>query len=136
MSDGDKGPSTRRIGDVGEEAAAEWYRAHGYTVTARNVREAHNEIDLICEDGTGLAFVEVKTRTQRPDVRSPFGRPADAVDAGKRRRTVLAAEAWLRAHPTDKQPRIDIAEVYLKKNDDGTHTVTSVRVFRNAVQAK
>ncbi len=64
------------------------------------------------------------------------GQETDAVGAGKRRRTVLAAEAWLRAHPTVKQPRIDIAEVYLRKNGDGTHEVVSVRVFRNAVQAK
>ena len=126
----------RTVGVLGEQAAAAWYERHGYTVVARNVREGHYELDLVAEDDTGIAFVEVKARTRAPGGRSRFGRPSDAVDADKRRRTVLAAQAYLRAHPTDKQPRIDIAEVYMKRMPDGTHAVGDVKVFRNAVKAR
>ena len=57
------------------------------------------------------------------------------MDAGKRKRTVLAAEAYLREHPTDRQPRIDVVEVYVGKAPDGTPTVLSVLPFRNAFGA-
>lgn len=135
MSDAEK-PVNLTVGALGEQAASEWYAQNGYTVVGRNVREGRRELDLIVEDADGIAFVEVKTRTQTPGVRSRFGRPADAVDKAKRERTVLAAQAYLRAHPTGKQPRIDVAEVYVKRTPEGTHTVTAVRVYRNAVKAK
>ena len=41
------------------------------------------------------------------------GRPARAVDRDKRRHIVRAAKEYLSAHPTKKQPRLDIIEVYL-----------------------
>jgi hypothetical protein len=58
------------------------------------------------------------------------------VDRGKRQRTVLAAEAFLRAHPTEKQPRIDVAEVYLSLTADGKVQVTDIITFRNAFGAR
>ncbi len=123
------------LGKLGEEAAAQLYIKAGYRVVERNRHESHNEIDLIAENDTSLVFVEVKTRTQHPGVRSRFGRPALAVDAGKRHRTVLAAESYLRTHPTDRQPRIDVVEVYIGKSPDGTPTILSVLSFRNAFGA-
>ena len=90
------------LGRMGEDAAARLYTDAGYRVIERNRHESHNEIDLILENATSLVFVEVKTRTQSPGTRPRFGRPASAVDAGKRKRTVLAAEAYLREHPTDR----------------------------------
>lgn len=125
----------QRIGRIGEDAAADYYTAAGYEILARNAHEAHNEIDLIVRDDKCVVFVEVKTRTQRAHSSSRFGRPADAVDSGKRKRTVLAAESYLRAHPdeiTGRQPRIDIIEVYLAP--DGR--VESILPFRNAFGAR
>lgn len=122
-------------GRLGEDAAAALYERAGYTVTARNHRESHNEIDLIAENRHSIVFIEVKTRTQKPGAISRYGRPARAVDAGKRQRTVLAAEAYLRAHPTDKQPRIDVVEVYLEKRADGSIAVLEVVPYRNAFGA-
>lgn len=127
--------SSLALGRLGEDAAAGIYLRAGYRIVERNRHESHNEIDLIAENAHELVFVEVKTRTQSPGTCSRYGRPARAVDAGKRRRTVLAAEAYLRDHPTDKQPRIDVVEVYVGKAPDGTPTVLSVLPFRNAFGA-
>lgn len=129
-------PVRQRNGRMGEDAAVALYESRGYTVLARNVREAHNEIDFVAEDDTSLVFVEVKTRTARPGVPSRYGRPARAVDSGKRQRTVLAAEAYLREHPTGKQPRIDVVEVYLSHAADGEAQVTDIITFRNAFGAR
>lgn len=125
----------QRVGQIGENAAADWYKAEGYEIIARNVHESHQEIDLIARNDQSLVFVEVKTRTQSAGTSSRYGRPADAVDASKRRFTVLAAQRYLREHPdlaVGIQPRIDIIEVYLRP--DGS--VERVRPFRNAFGAR
>ncbi len=125
-------------GQLGEDAVASHYEAEGYRVVARNYRASHNEIDLIVEDEQFIVFIEVKARVQACGVRTRYGRPADAVNAAKKQRTVLAAEAYLREHPVAKQPRIDVAEVYLTpaKNSDDSPTVERVLVFRNAFGAR
>lgn len=125
-------------GRIGEDAVAANYEANGYRVIARNYRSSHMEIDLIVENDHSIVFIEVKARVQAYGVRTRYGRPADAVNAGKRRRTVLAAEAYLREHPVNKQPRIDVAEVYLTPAADphDPPTVERVLTFYNAFGAK
>ena len=47
-------------GKLGEEKVCEYLTQLGYTIAARNFRIKGGEIDIIAEDGTYLAFVEVK----------------------------------------------------------------------------
>ncbi len=139
-----EGKTARQVtGHLGEEAVAQRYEAEGYTVIGRGVHMSHNELDLILRNDTHIVFVEVKTRHARPGVRSRYGRPADAVDSGKRARTVAAAEAYLRKRRADLsentpplQPRIDVAEVYMTKHADGTDEIIEIKIFRNAFGAK
>ncbi len=126
----------QRIGKLGEDAVARHYESEGYTVVERNRHQAHNEIDLIVSDGVQLVFVEVKTRHGVYGARSRYGRPADAVNKAKRARTVLAAQAYLREHPSSLPSRIDVAEVYMTHCADGRDEVTRVVVFRNAFGAR
>ncbi len=113
------GLTRAELGRVGERAAAEWLMAHGYTVVGRNLRFGHDEIDLVAECGDTVCFVEVKTRRQYPDYRTPEGTPAEAVDTRKKTAMVRAAEAWLSANPTDRIPRLDVMEVYADPGDEG-----------------
>jgi putative endonuclease len=71
------------------------------------VRAGRGEIDLVCRDGESLVFVEVKTRqTDR------YGRPAEAVNAIKRRRLIQAALWYLRELDNPEvRYRFDIVEV-------------------------
>lgn len=80
----------RALGADGEEQAAAWYEAHGYTVVARNWRCREGELDLVVRRGQGLVFVEVKTR--RSD---RFGTPAEAVTPTKQRRLRGLAARYL-----------------------------------------
>lgn len=67
------------------ETFAYWYlRRHGYVIVCRNFRASgvKGEIDLVGFDGPVLAFVEVKTRTSKPDAVSL---PEDAITVDKRR---------------------------------------------------
>jgi len=130
-------PTDKQIyGKLGEDAAADYYISQGYTVVARNLRVARNELDLIAENETHLVFVEVKSRHQAYGEESRFGRPASAVTRDKRMRTVNAAKGYLREHPTNKWTRIDVVEVYLHRNADGSHAVERVVPFHNAFGAK
>ena len=121
--------SRQRVGRIGEDAVAMRYAEMGFTVVARNLHVSHNETDLILCSETHLVFVEVKTRHASPESRTRFGRPAAAIDKDKRARMRKAAEDYLREHPTSLPPRIDVAEVYVKRLPDGTETVTEIKIF-------
>ena len=103
--------STMEIGQWGERVAAKHYKAQGYRIVEQNWRVVHKEIDLIAENRDYIVFVEVKTRS------SDFMRPAAAVTHDKQRLLINAARSYLRQHPTDKQPRFDVVEVYAAKNE-------------------
>lgn len=81
---------TRALGRAGEDAAAAYLRARGYSIIARNVRTREGEIDLIARIGDVLAFVEVKTRSSRV-----YGVPAEAVTRRKVARIRGLAAAYL-----------------------------------------
>lgn len=103
--------TTADIGKTGERLAARHLRRSGYRILAKNWRSYRHEIDIIArERSTGtVVFVEVKSRTP-----GSFGRPADAVDANKRRFLRLAAESWLMQNGGPEQPaRFDVIEVLL-----------------------
>jgi putative endonuclease len=88
--------NTRRqvVGRWGEEAAAQYLVANGYTLLARNVHSAHGEIDIVASKGGLLVFVEVKTRSSHT-----FAYPEDSVTRRKQAYMLSAAEEYLQAHP-------------------------------------
>ena len=97
----------RLIGRWGEQAAARFLEQKGYRVTGMNFACRFGEIDIIAEDRRYLAFVEVKLRKN-----AAHGQAREFVTPAKQRRIILAAELYLAAHPTRKQPRFDVVEVY------------------------
>lgn len=97
-----------KSGPAGEKLAAAYLREQGYAIAARNYRTRFGEIDIIASNSEYLAFVEVKTRKN-----DSFAQAREYVDAGKQRRVFASAGIWLSEHPTELQPRFDVAEVYL-----------------------
>ena len=53
--------TTKEIGNLGENVAAEYLTRHGFNVRDRNVLRKTGELDLVGEKGNTLHFVEVKT---------------------------------------------------------------------------
>src|SRR5919201_2135455 len=82
----------RVLGLVGEHVAERELIRRGYEIVARNVRTRYGEIDLICRDGHGFLFVEVKTRRA-----GPFVAAVEAVDPRKAARLEMLAQSWLAA---------------------------------------
>ena len=101
------GRANRRTGALGEQAAAEYLKRRRWRILETNYRCRQGEIDLIAEDRHYLIFVEVKTRKN-----ADFAEAREFVTAAKQRRVRTAAALWLSVHPTDKQPRFDVIEVY------------------------
>lgn len=105
-------PDKKETGKIGEDAAARYLRRNGYTILERNLHLSHKEIDIIAENHTTLVFAEVKTRTCDSPETTRY-RPATAMDYTKRKNIADAAKVYLALHATDKQPRLDVIEVYL-----------------------
>ena len=82
------------LGRYGEDRAARWYAARGYTVVDRNWRCAAGELDLVLvrsgPRGQELVVAEVKTRSS-----DRFGSPLEAVGPDKQRRLRRLAGEWL-----------------------------------------
>ena len=100
---------------------------------------SENEIDIIAEDDSFLVFVEVKTRSVQHEGSSLYGSPARAVDSKKRSNTVKAAIDYLRINYTEKQPRIDVIEVYMKErnNENSIHPqILSINHIRDAFDSR
>ena len=101
------GGNARLLGQWGEEQVAEKLRRDGWTIAARNFRCRMGELDIVAENETFLAFVEVKLRKD-----DRFGSACEAVTLSKQRKLRVAAQYYLMSHPTKLQPRFDVAEVY------------------------
>ena len=84
-------PSARRVfGDAGEQLAERALVRRGWRVVERNARTRYGEIDLVCHDGRGYVFVEVKTRRA-----GSFVSAVEAIGPQKVARLQRLAQAWL-----------------------------------------
>ena len=105
--------TTRSIGAFGEKKAAAYLMRHGYLIKERNWRTGKYEIDIIAVSLTDVVFAEVKTRTYRQKDLETAAPPKNAVHLAKQQYTRYAAQRYLQIHPTKKQPRMDVIEVWL-----------------------
>ena len=97
----------RAYGSAGEDAACAYLAQHGWRILDRNVRRGRNEIDIIAQKRSTVAFVEVKRRSGLN-----YGRPAEAVDREKQTRIVRAALLYMQEHRlSDAKIRFDIIEI-------------------------
>lgn len=107
-----------QVGKRGEQIAAKYLRRHGYDILERNLHISHQEIDIIAINKHCIAFVEVKTRTGRPDRADYLSAPASAVTYKKQEHLLRAANAYLAKNSNGLQPRMDVIEVYLAPDND------------------
>ena len=69
-----------------------------------------------------IAFVEVKTRTYTKETILTAPPPGNAVKSEKQRLTRRAAKDYLWHNPTKKNPRMDVVEVWLVRNEKDAKT--------------
>lgn len=94
------------IGRAGEAAARRCLEAKGYRILQQNWHWHHYELDIVAATAEELVFVEVKTRGEAPLVD-----PEEAIDPGKIRRIVAAADAYMQRFPQPLPARFDVVLV-------------------------
>ncbi len=125
--------SKKKIGDLGERRATRYLRLRGYFIRERNWRAGKAEIDIIAETLREIVFVEVKTRTYRKEELLTAAPPGVAVNTNKQRLTRQAARQYIYQCHTKKQPRMDVIEVWLcKDNKSGSPRVEKIHHIKAA----
>ncbi|MBQ8351065.1 MAG: YraN family protein [Clostridia bacterium] len=107
----------RRLGDLGEDAAAKYLRKNKIKILERNFTYGPHEIDIIAANREFLIFVEVKTRTHREETIAQYGRACEAVDHRKRHSMLCAVRGYCKSTPPKKKIRLDVVEVYFENTD-------------------
>lgn len=100
-----------KTGLLGEELAADYFLAQGYTIIAKNWRHSHWEVDIIASKNNVLHFIEVKTKRTKN-----FGLPEEHVNNKKMQNLMNAAEEYLYQHPEWKRIQFDILAISILKN--------------------
>jgi putative endonuclease len=116
----------QKIGQKGEDLAAEYLSAQGYQVLVRNYRNQTGEIDLICLDGNEIVFVEVKTRTNQN-----FGTPEMAVDQNKLKKIIEVGFQYLGETNNESCAwRVDVIAILLSAGElpETTH-YKGIRIY-------
>ncbi len=103
-------PTTRGI--AGEVIASRFLREKGYRVMSSNYHSRFGEIDIIAQDGKDIVFVEVKTRSD-----NAIMMPREAVTQEKQKKILRTAAMYIRAYPSNLQPRFDVVEVWVSEED-------------------
>lgn len=107
------------LGKAGENAAVAYLESRDYVIRHRNWRKGHLELDIVAAHANELVIVEVKTRSNRD-----FTDPEDAVDFSKIKRTVRAADAYMKLYQIDTSVRFDIITVV---GVDGEFTIDHLK---------
>jgi putative endonuclease len=99
--------TSRAAGDAAERRAAEFLVDLGFTILQRNYTCRLGEIDLVCEQGSTLCFVEVRMRTQ-----DRFGEAIETLTPAKLKRIALTARHYLmRHHLEQRECRFDVVTI-------------------------
>ena len=103
---------TTTKGLAGEVLAARFLREKGYTILSSNYHSRFGEIDIIANEGPYIVFVEVKARSEGSIIL-----PREAVTLEKQRKLLRTASQYMRAYPSNLQPRFDVVEVWVSDED-------------------
>jgi putative endonuclease len=112
----------QRVGQWGEQVAAEHLVSRGCEIVARNVRTPYGEIDIVAKQGEVTIFVEVKTRTS-----NTMGLPEESITAKKRKHMVACAEHYAAENEIDGW-QIDVISIEGKPGSE-----PKVIYFENAI---
>ncbi len=91
-------------GDDAEARAVAVLVAAGLVVCGRNIKVGNDELDVICEEGDVMVFVEVRHRTSRAEA-------LESISAAKQKRIVRAATRFLGPEVHRRYSRFDVVVV-------------------------
>lgn len=102
----------RKLGNFGEDKAAQFLKRKGYRILERNFSCRMGEIDIIAQKKECIVFVEVKLRKN-----SDFAYAKEFVTQSKQQRIINSAMLWLSNKDCDLQARFDVIEIYAPQGE-------------------
>lgn len=105
-------PTKLQTGNHGEDLAAAYLLAKGYTILERNWRYQKAELDIIAQHGNTTVFVEVKTRRGLA-----YGYPEEGVTPAKQKHLSRGANAYVMEKDINNDLRFDIISIILNKGE-------------------
>ncbi len=115
------GKTTKEIGNMGEEAAAQYLLRIGFHIIGRNIARKTGEIDIIAKKGETLHFVEAKSilchEFPNPDSIYSGYDPADNLHPYKIRKVGRTAEWYVAETDWEGEWQVDGLLVWLRARD-------------------
>lgn len=111
-------------GALGEQAAVDYLRQHGFMIVERNYRVGRSEIDIIASRHDELHFVEVKTRKY-----GTMTTPEEALTEQKYRAMRRAASAYMAQCNSPLEPCFSLIAVEMVGE-----RVEALRFVENAIE--
>jgi putative endonuclease len=106
-------PTSKAIGDNGEQLALIYLKKAGLKLITRNFRKRGGEIDLIMQDDSTLVFIEVRLRQS-----NQFGSPIESVTYTKRQKIIRTAQCYLQENTAQYLAyRFDVIGITPLNND-------------------
>lgn len=102
-----------QLGNLGERLTQDYVRSLGWHIRATRWRIQTGEIDLVCQDGDVLVFVEVRARTS-----DLFGNGVDSVDSRKVLRMSRVAQAYLHQYNWNGLFRMDVVGLQFSRDGE------------------
>lgn len=104
--------NNRRIGNKGEQIAADFLADKSYEILERNYREKYGEIDIVArckvKGESYVVFVEVKTKTEEM-----YGEPWEMINNHKIKQITQMGHLWCMENHYHGLLRIDVVGVWL-----------------------
>ena len=116
----------QELGKTGEDLAVRELVSRGYAILDRRYRTRHGEIDVVCDDGGTIVFVEVRAKAT-----AECGTAAESITLRKMRRVTACAVEYLARHRLSNRPcRFAVVAI-----DDAGGPAPKVTVYPNAFDA-
>lgn len=95
---------SQQLGRAGENVASALLKEQGLREIVRNWRQGRYELDIVCQEGAMLVFVEVRTRTAQS-----MTSPLESLTPTKMRHFLTAARLYMQATKQWNSPcRFDV----------------------------
>ncbi|MHB8913766.1 MAG: YraN family protein [Minisyncoccota bacterium] len=111
----------KEVGKIGENAAAEYFRRHGFRIRDRNIARKTGELDIIAETEDTLHFIEVKTNLvdEFPEEKSSRDDydPSVNLHEAKIRKVARTGEWYVLENGWGGEWQVDGCLVWLRRRD-------------------
>lgn len=111
---------TKHLGKISENLVAQYLIKQGFTILEQNYKKFFGEIDIIARQGSIIAFVEVKARTNKDSLMY------ELVNVRKQHKIGMVARLFITTLADGNNNFVYRFDVALVSGDQGTQNITYI----------